>query len=109
MVRGDGTPRLELIFLYSASGGGCKPWGDDMTRPFCPQGYVSSQEAIVRAASQWFAEQIAALKVAAADELATDVDQNKEIQRLTLVETLAWAFSLPQSISETLLCEIRMS
>ena len=105
MVRGDGTPRLELIFPYSANEGGCKPWGDDMTKPFCPQGYVSSQEGIVRAASQWFAEQIAAIKVAVADELAADVDQHKKIQRLTPVETLARAFSRPRSISESLLCK----
>lgn len=33
MAQGDGMPRLELIFLYLASGGGCFRWRDEDCSP----------------------------------------------------------------------------
>jgi hypothetical protein len=37
---------------------------------FCPDGYLTVQEAIKRAADYWFSEQMPALQTAEADELA---------------------------------------
>ena len=41
-----------------------------MTRLYCPPGYLTSQDAIVRASLHWFPEEIAALNNTAARELA---------------------------------------
>jgi hypothetical protein len=77
-------------------------WGDDMTRPFCPHGYLTSQEAIGRAALHWFPEEIAALDAAAARERAIPDKLNSDNQKPTSVEALARALSSQLSISEIL-------
>jgi hypothetical protein len=43
---------------------------------FCPDGYVRSQDAIVRAAESWFPDKIAALESATAPESQTKPDNN---------------------------------
>ncbi len=43
---------------------------------FCPDGYVRSQDAIVRAAKSWFPDKIAALESATAPESQTKPDNN---------------------------------
>jgi hypothetical protein len=73
-----------------------------MTRPFCPHGYLTSQDAIERAARQWFPEEIAALNIAAARELAFSSKQNSQIQEPTSVEALARALAPQPTLSDTL-------
>jgi hypothetical protein len=55
---------------------------------FCPDGYLPTREAIVRAAECWFPDKIAALKSAAAPESQTKPDSNLDVA--------ARAFSQPQ-------------
>ena len=73
-----------------------------MTRLYCPPGYLTSQDAIVRAALQWFPEEIAALNTAAARELALPDKLNTDNQEPTSVEALARALASPSSISDIL-------
>jgi hypothetical protein len=42
---------------------------------FCPDGYMTVQEAIKRSAQYWFSERVAALEAAMADELANSKDE----------------------------------
>jgi hypothetical protein len=64
---------------------------------FCPDGYVTVQDAIERSARYWFSEQIAALETATAGELANSKD---EFNALTSIEKAARALSGQPSISE---------
>jgi hypothetical protein len=73
-----------------------------MTKSFCPRGYLTSQDAILRAALHWFPEEIAALVTAAARELAIPEKLNSDNQEPTSVEALARALSSQLSISEIL-------
>jgi hypothetical protein len=73
-----------------------------MTKPFCPHGYLTSQDAILRAALHWFPEEIAALDTAAARELAIPDKRNSDNQEPTSVEVLAHALASPSPISEIL-------
>jgi hypothetical protein len=73
-----------------------------MTKPFCPHGYLTSQDAIPRAALHWFPEEIAALDTAAARELAIPDKLNSDNQEPTSVKALARALSSQLSISEIL-------
>jgi hypothetical protein len=75
--------------------------GDNMPKPFCPSGYVTSQEAVERCASQWFAEKIAEFDAAAAREQAGNANRTNE-QPLTPMEVAARALSRTQGISENL-------
>jgi hypothetical protein len=43
---------------------------------FCPDGYVSSQEAVLLAAKFWFPEKVAALETAATDKPSSEVGRN---------------------------------
>jgi hypothetical protein len=61
---------------------------------FCPDGYVPTQGAIVRAAEYWFPERIAALERAAAPPSETKPDHS--------LEALARALSPPSVIPEAL-------
>jgi hypothetical protein len=58
---------------------------------FCPEGYISMQAAIVRAAAYWFSQRFAALDRAAAPQLETKPDNS--------VEEMARAFSQPPVIT----------
>jgi hypothetical protein len=58
---------------------------------FCPDGYVPTQEAIVRAAQYWFPERFAALERAAVPESQTT--QTKPVSNF---DVAARAFSQPQ-------------
>jgi hypothetical protein len=73
-----------------------------MTRPFCPHGHLTSQDAIERAALKWFPEEIAALNVAAALELAIPDKLSSDNQEPTSVGALARALASPASISDIL-------
>src|SRR5271169_1908692 len=73
-----------------------------MTTPFCPHGYLTSQDAIERAALHWFPGEIAALVAAAAREMAIPDKLNTDNREPTSVEALARALSSPSSISEIL-------
>jgi hypothetical protein len=73
-----------------------------MTGPFCPLGYLTSQDAIQKAALHWFPEEIATFNTAAARELAINNKVNSDNQEPTSVDALARAFSSPSSISEIL-------
>jgi Bacterial regulatory proteins, gntR family len=53
---------------------------------FCPEGYVSVQVAIARAAQSWFPEQMTALETAAAGDLAIDNKPSDEVNALTLAD-----------------------
>jgi hypothetical protein len=75
--------------------------GANMPKPFCPSGYITSQEAIERCALQWFAEKFSELEAAATCEQAANGDQTNE-QELTPIEVAARAFSRTQGISENL-------
>jgi hypothetical protein len=66
---------------------------------FCPDGYVTVQEAIARSAQYWFSEQIAALETAKARELAKSED---EFNALTSIQKAARALSGQPLISEGL-------
>jgi hypothetical protein len=55
-------------------------------RDFCPDGYLPSQDAILRAAGHWFPEQFAALERAAGFEAKSD----------TSIDAAVRAFSQPQ-------------
>ncbi len=66
---------------------------------FCPDGYVPTQEAIVRAAEYWFPERFAALERAAAPQSETKPDNS--------LEALARALSQPSGIPDALLHEFR--
>jgi hypothetical protein len=66
---------------------------------FCPDGYVSVQEAIARAALCWFPEQIAALETASAGKSAINNKPNNSLNAPTPVEELARAIREPPSIS----------
>jgi len=55
---------------------------------FCPDGYLPTRDAIVRASECWFPNKIAALKTAAAPESQAKSDNN--------IEAAVRAFSLPQ-------------
>jgi DNA polymerase III delta prime subunit len=55
---------------------------------FCPDGYLPTRDAIVRAAERWFPDKIAALETAAAPESQTKPDNN--------LDAAARAFSQPQ-------------
>jgi len=55
---------------------------------FCPDGYLPTPDAIVRASECWFPNKIAALKTAAAPESQAKSDNN--------IEAAVRAFSLPQ-------------
>ena len=59
---------------------------------FCPDGYVPTQEAIVRAAEYWFPERFAALERAAAPQSETKPDNSLEV--------LARALSQPPGIPD---------
>src|SRR4051794_13965644 len=65
---------------------------------FCPDGYMTVQEAIERSAQYWFSERIAALGAATADELANSKDERDA----SLIQQLARALSGQPSISEEL-------
>jgi hypothetical protein len=71
-------------------------------RPFCPDGYVQAQDAIVWAALYWYPEQMAALETAMAGELAINERPNDDVNALTPVEKLARALRGPPSFSEGL-------
>jgi hypothetical protein len=73
-----------------------------MTRSFCPHGYLTSQDAIERAALKWFPEEIAALNAAAARELAIPDKLSSDNQEPTSVEALARALASPALISDIL-------
>jgi len=77
-------------------------WGFGVARPFSPQGYLGSQEAIGRAAAKWFPDTITALETAAARELADYEGRNADNQQLTPIEAAARAFAPPPSLSESL-------
>jgi len=66
---------------------------------FCPDGYVTVQEAIERSARYWFSEQMSALETATAGELANSKD---EFNALTSNEKVARALGGQPSISEGL-------
>jgi hypothetical protein len=66
---------------------------------FCPDGYVPTQEAIVRAAEYWFPERFAALEGAAGPQSETKPDNS--------LEALARALSQPPGIPDALLHEFR--
>jgi hypothetical protein len=66
---------------------------------FCPDGYVPTQEAIVRAAEYWFPERFAALERAAGPQSETKPDNS--------LEALARALSQPPGIPDALLHEFR--
>jgi hypothetical protein len=61
---------------------------------FCPDGYMPTREAIVRAAEYWFPERIAALERAAAPQSETKADNSSE--------ALARALSQPLGIPDAL-------
>jgi hypothetical protein len=71
-------------------------------RPFCPDGYVQAQDAIVWAAVYWYPEQMAALETAMAGELAINERPYDNVNALTPVEKLARALRGPPSFSEGL-------
>jgi hypothetical protein len=66
---------------------------------FCPDGYMPTREAIVRAAEYWFPERIAALERAAAPQSETRADNSSE--------ALARALSQPLGIPDALRHEFR--
>ena len=72
-----------------------------MPRPFCPSGYLTSQEAIELCALQWFAAKFSELEAAATREQAARGDPTN-VQELTPIEMAARAFSRTQGISESL-------
>ena len=61
---------------------------------FCPDGYMPTREAIVRAAEYWFPERIAALERAAAPQSETKPDNSSE--------AVARALSQPPGIPDAL-------
>jgi hypothetical protein len=77
-------------------------WGSGVMRPFCPDGYVLAQEAILRAALCWFPEEISALEAAAANELALNNRPDADVNALTPVEHLARALEPAASFSDGL-------
>ena len=71
---------------------------------FCPDGYLTAQEAIERSARYWFSEQMAALETATAAELA---NSQAEFDSLTSIEKVGRALSGQPSNSEGLQQQVR--
>lgn len=68
---------------------------------FCPDGYITTQEAIARAAIQWFLEQIVTLETATAGGLTIESNPNTDIVAMTQLDALTHALAQPP-ISEDL-------
>jgi hypothetical protein len=71
---------------------------------FCPDGYLTAQEAMERSARYWFSEQMAALETATAAELA---NSQAEFNSLTSIEKVGRALSGQPSNSEGLQQQVR--
>jgi hypothetical protein len=71
---------------------------------FCPDGYLSSQEATFRAAKFWFREQMAALETAAAPESQTKADSslNAAVRAFSQPQVSdVWRRALEEIVSQT--------
>jgi hypothetical protein len=85
-------------YLSGTEGGG----GGCVMRPFCPDGYLLAQEAVLNAALCWFPEEISALMTAAEAELAINKKANDDVGVVMPVEELARVLALAPSISDGL-------